>query len=218
MKRGLFIVIEGLDGSGGTTQCRLLQNYLDIKGIKSLVTKEPTNNLIGGLIRGVLTHDWSINPEGLQLLFCADRAHHLEKEIIPALEKGITVICDRYLFSTLAFGAVDCGMEWLKVLNQKFLQPDIAFILEVDPIECVKRISEGRSRMELFENKEKLVKVLANYRRLGQEFPNLIIIDGNRGQETVLKEIVKKVELYLDNKKLMEIKSLSNERSEQKDY
>jgi len=203
-KRGLFIVVEGLDGSGSTTQCRMLKNFLDIKGIKSIVTKEPTNNLIGGLIRGVLTGDWQINPEGLQLLFSADRAHHLEKEIVPALGRGVTVICDRYMFSTLAFGAVDCGMEWLKVLNQKFLQPDIAFFLEVKPEECIRRISAGRDKFELFENKEKLQKVLTNYKRLTEEYPNLHPINGNRSKDEILRDIVKKVELYLDNEKLTE--------------
>ncbi len=200
MVRGMFIVLEGLDGSGTSTQCDLLKNYLTIKGLKVLVTKEPTNNLIGGLIRGVLTKDWSINPEGLQLLFCADRAHHLEKEIIPALEKGTTVICDRYLFSTLAFGALDCDLEWLKLLNQNFLLPDLAFVLDVDPSLSVQRMSQSRERFELFEEEQKLQRVSENYKLLVQQYSQLTIINGQREKEAVLIDIVGKVEELLANK------------------
>ncbi|MFH1377115.1 MAG: dTMP kinase [Candidatus Woesearchaeota archaeon] len=202
MKKGLFIVIEGLDGSGSTTQCELLRNYLDIKGIKAIVTKEPTNNLIGGLIRGVLTGDWKINPEGLQLLFSADRAHHLEKEIIPALQNGVTVICDRYFYSSLAFGAVDCDIGWLKLLNQQFLNPDISFFLNTNPETCIQRMSSSRVCFELFENKEKLAKVLSNYHQLIQEYSDLNLIDAEKDKETILKDIVKKVEELLTNRSI----------------
>ena len=197
MKKGLFIVIEGLDGSGSTTQCELLKSFLQSKGQRVLLTKEPTNNLIGGLIRGVLTGDWQITPEGLQLLFCADRAHHLQKEIVPALEKGMHVICDRYMYSTLAFGAVDCGLKWLQVLNEKFLQPDLAFVLEVPPEICIRRIAAGRNRFELFEKEDKLRKVLANYKEIALQY-NLNFVDGQKSKDTVHQEINKKVNELLN--------------------
>lgn len=197
MKRGWFIVIEGLDGSGSTTQCENLRNYLDIRGIKSIITKEPTNNLIGGLIRGVLTHDWTISQEGLQLLFTADRAHHLQKEIIPALERGITVICDRYILSTMAFGAIEADMEWLNILNQKFLIPDITFVLQVEPATCLERISKSRGGFELFEDVEKLKKVQANYLLLSEYYHSIYFLNGNRDQQEILKEIAKRMEELL---------------------
>ncbi len=197
MERGVFIVVEGLDGSGSSTQCELLKNYLTVKGMKVIVTKEPTNNLIGGLIRGVLTKDWNINPEGLQLLFSADRAHHVEKDIIPALERGTTVICDRYLFSTIAFGSLDCDLEWLRTLNKFFPSPDLVFILEVDPQECVHRIAKGRDTFELFEEEKKLHAIQENYRRLSQHYPEIMFIDGNREKEAILIDIVRRVEEYL---------------------
>ncbi len=196
MKKGLFIVLEGLDGSGSSTQCELLKNYLEVKGEKVLLTKEPTNNLVGGLIRGVLTSDWNIGPNGLQLLFCADRAHHLEKEIIPAIEQGITIICDRYLFSTLAFGALDCGMDWLKKLNEKFLLPDLTLILDLSASDSIKRIAKGRSRFELFEKEEKLEAVSLNYKKLAKEYENVLLIDANRDREIILRDIAKNVEEY----------------------
>src|SRR4030042_6658392 len=106
MKKGLFIVFEGLDGSGTTTQAELLRIYLKENGYKVEQTAEPSGNLIGGLVRGVLTRQWHLNPAGLQLLFAADRAHHLENFVLPALKKKQVIISTRYFFSSLAFGAL----------------------------------------------------------------------------------------------------------------
>ena len=197
-KRGKFIVFEGLDGSGSSTQCELLKNYLAMRGIKSIVTKEPTNNMVGGLIRGVLTHDWSISPRGLQLLFSADRAHHLEKEIMPALKNGTWVICDRYLFSTIAFGSLECDYQWLKELNKFFFQPDVTFLLQVPPKECIRRISKSRSRFELFEEEGKLNKVMQNYLTLSKEYQNFQLINGNQLKENTSQEIVKVVDQLIE--------------------
>jgi len=109
--KGKFIVFEGLDGSGTTTQANLLFRYLKKQGKKVYLTGEPTRSLIGGLIEGQISGDWKSTPECLQLLFTADRAHHLEKGIIPLLKKGITVICTRYILSTLAYGSIDMVAE-----------------------------------------------------------------------------------------------------------
>ena len=110
---GKFIVFEGIDGAGKTTQSELLFDFLRQKKQKAILehqgvhlTQEPTTNLIGGLIRSQLTHDWKSGPECLQLLFAADRMYHLAKEILPCLQKGMTVISDRYLYSSIAFGTV----------------------------------------------------------------------------------------------------------------
>src|SRR3989338_8854070 len=105
---GKFIVLEGLDGSGQSTQAANLVDFLNAAAEKlrpgcagAHLTKEPTNNLIGGLIRAQLTSEWKTKAECLQLLFAADRAHHLEKTVAPLLEKGIWVVSDRYFFSTI---------------------------------------------------------------------------------------------------------------------
>ncbi len=189
--RGKFIVFEGLDGAGSSTQANLLADYLRLSGVKIIVTKEPTNNIIGGLIRGQLSSDWKTNQECLQLLFAADRSHHLQKEIIPALEQGVTVICDRYLISSLAFGGIGCSIEWLKKLNEKFLIPDLTIILKVSPAECIKRIKGARFGMELFEQEEKLEDVWRNYEQLANYHPNTHIINGEGEEKEILKNIIK---------------------------
>jgi len=188
--RGKFIVFEGLDGAGSSTQANLLADYLRLSGKKAIVTKEPTNNIIGGLIRGQLSSDWKTSQECLQLLFTADRAHHLEKEILPALEQGITVICDRYILSTLAFGGLDCDMSWLKKLNEKFPTPDITVVLDVSSATCIKRIKSARFGMELFEKEEKLSKVWQNYEQLKTYHPNTHIVDGEKDEKDVLKSVI----------------------------
>ena len=190
-KKGIFIVFEGLDGSGSSTQAGMLKDYLKKFGLKPHLTKEPTNNLIGGLIRGALTKEWQASIRCIQLLFAADRAHHLDREILPALKNGTVVISDRYFFSTIAFGSLDCGVEWLKALNQGFLEPDIIYVIKVSPEECMKRIGKSRFEFELFEETEKLKKVWNTYEQLAQTHNNTHVIDGTRSKEEVHSEVVR---------------------------
>jgi len=195
--KGKFIVVEGLDGSGASTQVSMLSDYLTSKGYKVLLTKEPTNNLIGGLIRGQLTHEWKTNPVCLQLLFAADRSHHLEKEIIPALEKGYVVISDRYMCSSLAFGSLDCDIEWLKKVNGTFLVPDVSIFLKVPPEVCLERMKQTRFGVERFEEKEKLGKVLIAFEKLAAENQNIATVDGTQTVNKVSRDVVKAVERVL---------------------
>lgn len=189
---GKFIVFEGLDGSGVSTQIDLLMKYLKEKKIKVHLTAEPTRYLIGGLIKSWLSHDWKSTPECLQLLFTADRAYHLEKEIIPLLKKGITVISDRYLFSTLAYGGLEIkDRQWLFDINKKFILPDFTIFLDVSPEICVERIKKTRVSLELFEEKEKLRKVRKNYHEIFKRFKNIYIINGAKPIKEVFNEIKK---------------------------
>lgn len=196
---GLFIVIEGLDGAGSTTQVSKLAEYLKERGFKVLTTKEPTNNIIGGLIRGQLTKDWHTGSECLQLLFAADRAHHLEKEINPALLNNYIVISDRYIFSTIAYGSIDADYEWLKKLNEKFRFPDLYFIIDTEPELCIQRMKSSRYQLELFEDIEKLKKVRTNFLRLSEEYKKVYIVNGNRLIDDVLDDIKTIVKEKLKN-------------------
>ena len=137
----MFIAFEGLDGSGSSTQSSRLAEKLEKSGRPTLLTKEPTGDTrIGKIIREILQHKWTVSPEGLQLLFSADRAEHLNNKIEPALKNGQVVITDRYFFSTIAYGAMEVDFEWLKGLSKNFRIPDITFLFKLDPQECIKRI------------------------------------------------------------------------------
>jgi len=135
MKTPLFIAMEGLDGSGESTQADLLKKYFEDRKIKVLLTKEPyIKTKFGKTIRKVLEKKIKIGLRELQDLFTKNREEHLKKLILPSLKKGITVISDRYYFSTFAFGgASGVDIEYLISKNKKFLHPDITFILDVNP-------------------------------------------------------------------------------------
>lgn len=191
----MFIAFEGLDGSGSSTHSRLLAERLRSMGKTVFLTKEPTNEaLTGKLIREALQGKWETSAEGLQLLFTADRAHHLYSEIEPALKRGEVVITDRYVLSTLAYGGMDVDMDWLKELNRLFRWPDITFLLKLDASRCIERIQhridkKGHGDFELFEREEKLRNVWTNYERIAQEHRNLYVIDSDRPKEVVTEEI-----------------------------
>jgi len=187
---GKFIVFEGPDGSGTTTQANLLFKYLKKQGKKVYLTGEPTRSLIGGLIEGQIAGDWKSTPECLQLLFTADRAHHLEKEIIPLLKKRISIICVRYLLSTLSYGELDIkDGKWLREINKKFILPDITFLLKVSPKICIQRIKKERFHKELFEKEDKLKKVFKNYLKFAKRFKNIYIINGEKSIKEVFSQI-----------------------------
>lgn len=187
---GKFIVFDSLDGAGNSTQVKFLADYLNKIGKKTYITKEPTASLIGGLIKSQLTHDWKSSQVCLQLLFSADRAYHLEKEIIPLLKKGNNVISDRYFFSTFAYGNLEIkDLDWLIKINEKFLLPDLTFFLKVPPRICIERIKKDRFEVTLFEKEKILRRVWQNYLQISKTFKNIFIINGERSKEEIAKEV-----------------------------
>lgn len=191
-KKGVFVIFEGIDGSGTTTQRDNVASVLKSKNILVHTTQEPTNSIIGGLIRSWLNGDWSSTPECLQLLFSADRAYHLEKEVIPVLNKGIAVISDRYYPSTITYGMLDIqDKEWLRGLGKRFLEPDLVVYLQVSAKEAIGRIDKSRyTHLELFERRDKLARVVAEYDRLANENDHFITINGEQPEEKVTQDIL----------------------------
>ena len=198
MKKGKFIVFEGLDGSGLSTQASLLTNFLLEKGHKAILTKEQTNGAIGGLVKSCIKGQLKTNLLAIQLLFAADRAHHLSEEILPAVNEGEFVICDRYFFSSLAFGSLDVDRKFLELLNSKFPKPDITFIIDTPPERCLQRIDKSRFSVELFEDIEKFRKIRENYLLIKKSFPNVFVIKGDRSKEEVHKDVKEILDGILD--------------------
>ncbi len=193
----MFIVFEGLDGSGQSTQAQLLEDYLKKdKKVSAVLTKEPTNKPpIGVLIRQILKKEISVSPAALQLLFCADRSEHLEKIIKPALKENKYIISDRYFYSPIAYGSLGLNTDWLIEINKPFLSPDIVFLLKVRPQVCMERIDKNRDKREFFEESEKLKKVWQTYELLSRKFLNIKIIDGEKNREEVFEEIKSKIDI-----------------------
>lgn len=196
---GKFIVIEGLDGSGQTTQAKLLREFLESEGEIVCLTKEPTiisdgtfYSSVAQTIRDVLDKKIQMEARPLQELFTQDRKEHLEKEILPALEKGGWVICDRYCYSSFAFGSAHGNnMDFLISLNEDFLIPDYVFLLKVSPKTCIQRIARRNEGVKFFEVEEKLKKTWLEYEKVLKKFPYIKLINGENSIEEVHKEIKK---------------------------
>jgi len=188
---GKIIVIDGLDGSGQSTQADLLRDFFIQKGFKVVLTKEPTiDSEAGKKIKEALGKKIKIEPLELQKLFCQDRKEHLDNLVIPSLKAGKIVISDRYFFSTFAYGVSDgLVLEDLIKLNNDFLMPDIIFILKVKPAVCISRIENRGMEKTLFEKEQKLAKVWETYEILPQKFENSVIVDGEKSIEEVQKSI-----------------------------
>ena len=201
MKRGILVAVEGPDGAGSSTQVDLLEKWFKKRNVKVYLTKEPTNSIVGGIIRSILKAEWKVDMRTLQLLFSADRAHHLQREINPYLKKGINVISDRYILSTLAFGSPQESLDWLKQINSNFPEPDLTFILDVPGQVCAERIAKSRFGFEIFETADKLERTRKNYLDLKFYHKNTHVIKGDtRKPEEIHEEIAKIVEEYCKEK------------------
>jgi len=151
VKRGAFIVFEGIDGSGKSTHMRLLIDDLNRRSYDVLQTAEPTRGAIGAFIREYMgSATTRLPPEVEALLFAADRFEHVKGIIEPAIERGQIVVSDRYLHSTLAYqGAAGLSLEWIREINRFALVPDLCILLDVSPEIGLSRL--GRRRKTVFE-------------------------------------------------------------------
>jgi len=189
-KIGIFIVIEGLDGSGKTTQATLLAQEL-AKTRKVWLTAEPSQGKVGSFIRKCcLYEDKRLPTEAEALLFAADRIEHLQTEIKPALDEGKIVICDRYTYSSLAYqGSAGLSVDWIKTINARALQPDFAIFIDVPPEKVISRLQRKKSVMETLEIQQRVREVYLRY----VEKDELISIDGDNSKEAVAKVLHAKV-------------------------
>lgn len=201
-----FIVLEGLDGSGKTTQAKIIQKELEKIGIKSLITAEPTDhnkeiikqgsNTIGKLIREILDSHNVLNLFSLQLLFSADRGYH-QAEIKQILQNGYWVICDRYKFSTLSYILSNKeGKKYFKILeqiNNKFLTPDYTILIDYPAEKCIKQLDESRNNKDFFEQIEKLEKIRKAYLKLAKKYKIKIIERENKTEEELGASIVNSI-------------------------
>jgi dTMP kinase len=171
----------------------LLAETLKAQGEEVVLTAEPTDSPIGKFIREQLQAKSVECPSALQLLFCADRAWHIEKVIKPALAAGKTVISDRYVISTLIYGeALGLDPDWLVRVNTPFLEPDL-MIIALPPLRvCIERIMK-RKQLDVFENTRFQKKVYDLYEKAGAEDDAAVVIDTSGEREDVAKEILRAV-------------------------
>ncbi len=198
MSKGLFITFEGGECSGKTSVIATLCEILKEKGIPFISTREPGGIKIGEEIRKIIldVHNTAMTPETEALLYAASRMQHLKEKILPALEEGKLVICDRFLDSSIAYQgfARNLGMEAILKINyfaQKHL-PDHTIFIDVKPEEALKRL-KNREKIDRLDLEEMSFhhKVYEGYLHAIQRNPDrYLIVDGERSLEEVTQECV----------------------------
>ncbi|WP_046744654.1 dTMP kinase [Kordia zhangzhouensis] len=188
MKKNLFIAIEGIDGSGKSTQAKNIAKRLEAEGHKVYLTFEPTDMRIGKMIRNILGGKETADEKVIAALFAADRLDHILHEtngILKKLEEGYTVITDRYYFSSYAYHGVHCDLDWVIDSNKMaatILKPSVNIFVDVSPEVAMKRINANREHVEIYETLDNLKAVQSKYFEAFEklkETENIISINGN---------------------------------------
>ena len=204
-KKGCFIAFEGIDGSGKSTQIQLLKNRLEKGNIRSYITREPTDSPIGSLIHQIMTGRVQSDNRVVAALFVADRLDHLLNPtdgIYAMVEKGISVISDRYYFSSYAYHSVDMPMDWVITANSQsaeILRPSVTVFIDVNPDVALERIAKTRFHPELFETRDRLVAVREKYFEAFEklkDLENILVVDGGKDVPVLETEIWENISRY----------------------
>ena len=196
--RGRFFALEGIDGSGKSTQLPLLARRLEALGRPCVQTREPTGGPMGTLLRQVLTGQVDCDSRVVAPLFVADRLDHLLRKgdgLLALVEGGTDVLCDRYYFSSYAYQSVDLPLEWVIGANRPcadLLRPDATLFLDVGPELALERIARGRDHTELFETRERLTRTREQYFRAFEaekDRERILILPGDLPPEELSRAI-----------------------------
>ena len=198
MIKNLFIALEGIDGSGKSTQLKLLTDKLEAEGHKVYATFEPTNRPIGAMIRTMLKGDSHTDDRIIAGLFVADRLDHLlndDNGIVKKMQEGYTVICDRYCFSSYAYQGTHMSMDWViaaNAMSASILKADVNVFIDIDPEVSMERIATNRKTIEIYENLENQKKVKEKFFEAFDRMKDgekIFIVDGNRKPELIAQDI-----------------------------
>lgn len=200
-KKGLFITFEGIDGCGKSSQIALVAEYLKSQGIEYIQTRDPGGTALGSKIREILlNYDGDIASMCELFLYLADRAQHIEEKILPALNEGKVVLCDRYVDSTVAYQGYARGLDKDEIfkLNDivaKGLMPDLTFVFDINPDVACQRLGEKKDRLES-ECSEFHAKVREGFLDLARRFPQRIhVMDASQSIEKIhgdVKNLIKR--------------------------
>lgn len=195
---GVFVVIEGIDGAGSTTQCARYASHLRASRRMVHVTREPSAGPVGSLIRLILTQRITLprahQAEAMALLFAADRLDHVAAEVEPHLRDGYVVVSDRYDLSSLAYQSITAGagdaaasVEWIRALNRHARRPDVTVVLDVSPEVAAQRRRERGGAAEIFDDADLQSRLAAAYLRAEAFVPGdrVIHVNGEAGEDAV---------------------------------
>lgn len=196
-KRGKFIVFEGTDGCGKSTQMRMLEKYLTGMGVECYTTHEPTDSLFGAQLRACMSGRLDADERAIAALFAADRLDHITNSvngIMGKLDAGVTVLCDRYYLSSFAYNSGAAPLEWVIGLNRlamEMLPPDLTVYIDV-PVEVSARRLGRRNERERYETQEKQLTVHKTYLQLFERFretEHIEIVKSEANKEDTQKHI-----------------------------
>ncbi len=195
-EKGKFIVFEGTDGSGKSTQIRLLSQYLQNKGVPVFITHEPTASTIGEVLRACMSGGMDTDERAIALLFAADRLDHIQGVggIKEKLDAGYTVLCDRYYFSSFAYNGGIVPLEWVIELNRpamQLLRADLTVFLDVNVEEAMRRVFR-RSERERYETVERQMLTREKYLEVFERFKeeeNIAIVASETTKEATQEKV-----------------------------
>ena len=197
-KRGRFIVIEGIDGSGKSTHIPMLAKRLMADGRRVYTTAEPTVSLSGGLLRDALSGVSKKTTCEIASMFLLDRIFHNVNPvngIEKFLSEGVDVICDRYYYSSLAYQGSETDFDWVLDMNlncPEIRKPDLCIFLDLEPDKCIERISKSRMVKEIYEEKDRLEKYRKRYFDIFEMLKftdNIAVLDTDRSIESIADDI-----------------------------
>jgi dTMP kinase len=197
LKKGILVVLEGIDGSGKTTQARSLLGRLRYRGYRAVFFREPTRGRWGREVKRLAVRADSLTPVEELDLFVRDRRENVAINLVPALKAGKVVVLDRYYFSTIAYqGAKGIDTGKIRRMNEAFaVRPDLVIVLDVDAQAGLVRIRGRKTRDELFEREDYLVRVRKIFR--GFKGPEFVHLDGRSDRRAVGRAIWTRVEPLL---------------------
>ena len=195
--KGVFICIEGLDGSGKSTQAKLLTKKLCQTGYNAVFTAEPSQGKIGKFLRKRLFEQERMSTTVEALLFAADRLEHVQNIVVPALKEGKIVISDRYVYSSLAYqGSVGLNLAWIEAINANAQKPDLSIFIDVAPEVVLERLKRKKSVMENLQTQQCVRKIYQKYVERGV----LKWVDGAKSKREVLDVLYAEVTCFLKDK------------------
>ncbi|MCL2265786.1 MAG: dTMP kinase [Treponema sp.] len=194
-----FLVFEGGDGSGTTTQLSLLAERLkNFKKIKFFTTFEPTDSQTGKIIRSALKKEIDIKPQTLALLFAADRYEHIYGDggILSHVNRGELVVSDRFVLSSLVYQGIECGDEFTGSLNRHFPAPGMTIFLDIDPKTAIERMKD-RAELEIYEHLEFQEKVRIQYKTMLEKYREkgavVEVLDASKSADEVADQVWSKI-------------------------
>ena len=203
MKKGLFITFEGADGCGKTTQLKLAAEYLQEKGQSVLITREPGAKGLGEKLRDILlNYDGIVSDRCESFLFLADRAQHIDTIVLPAVDAGKIVLCDRHIDSTAAYQGYGRGQDLEQINSLNMIatnnrKPDLTIVFDIDADTSMQRVGEQKDRMES-AGIEFFNRVRDGYLKIAKKEPDRVkVLDASKSIDEIHQDVIKLINSLL---------------------